>query len=351
MVSRLFRFALPVLTVGFLLVSGGCRTAPPASPGSGPLTLTSYLAVVNGNGGYLSFVSPGNGAVFAGPAVGAIYPQAVKSCGRRLVVVNSSGNNLAIFDSLAPNVRLGTVSFPPGTNPVDLVFDGCDTAFVSCFDANSILKVDLVSMSVAATLAVPASQGAGPDGLALVAGRLYVGFPGFGSGNTVGVVDPVSFSFAPSSPVTVGENPQSLLEADGLVHAICTSGYNPDWTNRKMGSVHLIDPAHDVVVRTVDLSGSDPAFAAIAGNGRVFVSGWESGLMCYDAASGAVIRGPSNPVARPASGGLMGLAASGDRVWACSFMEDAVREYDAASFAPTASYPVGSQPGVLCFVP
>ncbi len=340
-----------IFLLSFAFLFPACQTAPPASPGSGPLTLDHYLAVVNGNGGYLSFVLPSNGMHFPGPAVGAIYPQSVRSCGERLVVVNSSGNNLRLYGARTPNVPAGTIQFEPGTNPVEIAFADCETAYVSCYDAGRILKVDMASLSVAATLAVPPAQGSNPDGLAIAGGKLYVGLPGFGSGRTVGIVDLSSFSFTAASPVTVGENSQTLLVAGGRVHVLCTSGYNPDWTNKLQGSVHVIDPSTDQVERIVDLTGSDPAFGTAAENGRVFVSGWEGGLMCYDAATGIVLRGPGNPVARPASGGLMGLASSGSHLWACAFMEDSILEFDSDTFAATRSFPVGSQPGVLAFVP
>jgi hypothetical protein len=333
------------------LLLAGCRTQPPTQPGGGPYTYENYLAVVNGNGGYLSFCFLPSGFTIQGPAVGAIYPQSVKACGNRLVVVNSSGNNLKVFEAGSPLAAPRTVQFEPGTNPVEIAFVPPDTAYVSCYDAGCLLKVDLASLSVAATLLVPPSQGENPDGLAVSGGKLYVALPGFGSGDTVGVVDLATFAFSVSSPVKVGENAQTLLEVGSQVHAVCTSGYNPDWTNKMKGKICVIDPATDQVVRTIDLTGSDPAFGVATGNGRVFVSGWNAGLMAYEAATGTVQRGPGNPIALPASGGLMGLATTGSSVFACSFMEDAVLEFDTETFALLRTLPVGSQPGVVAYVP
>jgi len=349
LMRRSFFVRLFLLTV----LVGGCSIKPPQAPLNKPTVYRNYLAIVNGDSSNFTFCSPDTGECFSGPSIGQKFPPMVRYHDDRLFVIDSSDNSLKVFNARSPYDAPRVLRFSPGSNPYDLAFGPDGRVYVSCLLSNTIHRTDPSVTLLTDELAVPASQGSNPEGLCISNGKLYVALSSFGSGNTVGVIDLSSFAFSPASPLIVAENPQAILEAEGRLHVVCTSGYDSSWANKKQGKVSLIDPMTDTVDPSfIDFSGADPAFAVLADNGHVFIGGSESGLMAYDAATRQVLRGPGNPILRPSSGCLMGLAASGGRVWSCWFKTDGeALEFDADTFERRSSYPVGALPDAIVFVP
>jgi hypothetical protein len=341
-------FFLTVLAAGF----GGCALKPPSVPFNRPTVYQNYLAVVNGASSSFSFCVADTQETYQGPTIGREYPMCVRYREDRLYSLDSSGNCLKIFNARDPYETPRTVPFPVGSNPYDIAWGPNNQAYVSCFSSNVIYRVDLLNGNLSAAVTAPPDQGSNPEGLRVSHNKLYVAFTAFGSGSTVGIIDLASFTFTASSPLTVGENPQSILDVHGTLHVICSSGY-VGWNSKMEGKIFLIDPETDLVDDDfIDLKGADPAFGVLAENGRVFVIGSSAGLLAYHPVSRQILRGPDHPIARPSNGWLMGIDSNGPSVWSCWFKPDGeLLEYDTDEFGFRRSFPVGSSPCALAYVP
>jgi DNA-binding beta-propeller fold protein YncE len=120
--------------------------------------------------------------------------------------------------------------------------------------------------------------GANPDGILITNGFAYVANSGFGSGNTVSVID-LSLN-QEVIKTKVGDNPQWLeLDVKGHVHVLCSGAYN-DFNNSEddtPGGVWVINPSdHAVYDSLIMEKGQHPSELSISLKGL--------GYFIYDAA-------------------------------------------------------------------
>jgi DNA-binding beta-propeller fold protein YncE len=144
---------------------------------------------------------------------------------------------------------------------------------------------------------------------------------------------------AATDTLAVGTNPQCVLvDSTGIVNVLCTGDYAASF-----GRVFFIDPSVPAVIDSLEIGGS-PGFACLGDSGRVYVTGWMEGLLVYDAARRAVIRGAGDPLL--ADIGLQGMAFDGveRRLYIADFDDDAVRVVSLESGALERSFAAGDGP-------
>lgn len=96
--------------------------------------------------------------------------------------------------------------------------------YVTMFYENKVAKIDTTTYEVVATV----ETGAYPEGLAVLDGKLYVANSGYGSGNTVSVVDLANFTV--SNTLTVPTNPVDVMTDGNQLYLQCSGEYKADWS-------------------------------------------------------------------------------------------------------------------------
>ena len=129
--------------------------------------------------------------------------------------------------------------------------------YVTMFYENKVAKIDTTDYEVVATV----ETGAYPEGLAVLDGKLYVANSGYGSGNTVSVVDLATFTA--TSTLTVPTNPVDVLTDGKSLFLACSGEYAEDWT-------YAVNPAiYTLATNGTTTKLADATIAAI-GPGRLY---------------------------------------------------------------------------------
>ncbi|MBW3623015.1 MAG: hypothetical protein KY468_06340 [Armatimonadetes bacterium] len=209
-------------------------------------------------------------------------------------LLNSGANTLQVVN-LQTAQTVGTVEFGANTNPLQIALVG-NKAYVTLLFTGEVAVVDLPSLEVLKTI----PTGEGPTGVQAAEGKVYVtntAFLGydaatmtstFGPG-TVSVIDPAKDEVVRTLSVPV--NPQDMaLDPQGRLHVVSVGNYGD-----VAGAVTVFDPKTDQAVGTVPIGGS-PSFLAITPAGKAFLSDSSFGLTTYDAATLQVLRGPNQAI-------------------------------------------------------
>ena len=163
--------------------------------------------------------------------------------GSKLYIVVNNSNIVEVVD--AKSVKsLKTINLR-GKQPRYITFLG-SKAYISCFDGD-VVRIDTANLEVEATL----HTGPNPDGICTCNGKIYVsnsgGLQNPNYGNTVSVIDPVSFTVTKDIEVVI--NPTRIKAYnDRYVFVVSNGNY---------GSIpysfQKIDSQTDEVVKTYDL--------------------------------------------------------------------------------------------------
>ena len=130
--------------------------------------------------------------------------------------------------------------------------------YVTMFYENKVAKIDTTDYEVVATV----ETGAYPEGLAVLDGKLYVANSGYGSGNTVSVVDLATFTA--TSTLTVPTNPVNVLTDGKSLFLACSGQYAEDFT------YYVVNPAiYTLATNGTTTKLADATIAAI-GPGRLY---------------------------------------------------------------------------------
>ncbi len=225
--------------------------------------------------------------------------------------LSSYPNQIIVRDTLAYIVCSGTdeiqvvnlatlstvrfVSTGAWSNPYWMAFLDSQTAYVTSFVNNSLMKLDMVSGNVVDETPI----GTSPEGVIISNFKVYVAVTAFDPGTylygqgKVAVFDP--HTETKLLDINVGINPQ-YLAADrlGRIHVACTGDYFSSF-----GVVYIIDPASDSVVDSIVVGGS-PGQITIGPDNTAYLAagGWtdDGYVYTYDAATGELLHGPANPI-------------------------------------------------------
>ncbi len=174
----------------------------------------------------------------------------------------------------------GTINLAAGSSPRYLRSGKDGTALVTNLYANSVSIIDLSNLQVTGSVSV----GLNPEGIAISGDKAYVANSGFGSDNTVSVIDLNSESVIKT--IQVGDYP-TVIESDshGDLQVMC-SGSNGDWNDPNDdtdGSIYVIDPLSDNVTDSLIITGH-PSRLSIEGGGTGFyLDGFFGNVMSYSA--------------------------------------------------------------------
>jgi len=301
--------------------------------------------VVNGLAEMLSLIDLETGNVSNHITTLGETPNQVAYYDNYLYVVNSISADVMKINLSDYQVEFDFL-LPVGSNPYNIACCG-NYAYVTGWVSGKVYRLDLSANSIDGEIEI----GGYPEGLLCHNDFLYVAQTYFdpntfsyGQGK-IARIDLSDFSFV--ADYNVGKNPQWLsLAPDGRFHIVCTGNYDDI-----EGSVYIFDPGASYVADSI-LIGGQPAQLAISpsGIGYLAAGGWITNgyVYSYDTFSGAIIRGPSNPI-------LVGLGASSIAsdssgfVYSCNFGDDTVSKIDFSGNV-IGSYALGDGPLSLTII-
>lgn len=180
------------------------------------------------------------------------------------IVVNNS-HKIEIV-TLATCVSRGTIAFPAGTSPRQMVFVNDSIALVTSLTNGEVLVVDVRTRTVRQSIAV----GGGPDGLAIAGGKAFVANSEYGVGRTVSVIDVASLSVLQT--MEVGDNVYDVMRiSDDIIYILCAGFYNDynDPNDDTPAWVYAMNTTTLSIVDSVFIG--DHAFKMAAGGSRCYV--------------------------------------------------------------------------------
>jgi YVTN family beta-propeller protein len=281
-----------------LTVISGCKDDP-ASPPENVLPTARGVYIVNeglfgqGNASlsYLDFDSGQmeNGVFQAanGRALGDVGNHIVVRNGTAYIVVNNS-HKVEIIETQTHR-SLGTIDAGAGTSPRQLAL-ASDTLglLTNLYDA-SVSVLGLGSQTVIGRIPV----GTNPEGIAISSGTAFVANSGFGSGNTVTVIDLSTLTAAGS--IVVADNPADVVRtSDGKIYVLCAGAYGDfnDPNDDTPAKIMVIEPSSRTVVDSILIGGH--AFRMSAGKDNEVYVVAETSVLQINTQTHAVV-GPFVP--------------------------------------------------------
>ncbi|MBR9978088.1 MAG: YncE family protein [Bacteroidetes bacterium] len=250
---------LAILTFMFLFPAcdGDNSVAPPIVP-EGPrgLYILNEGNFQRGNAS-LSFYIPDSNLVFNdqfqfvnGRPLGDVGNSITLHEGNAYLVINNSHKIEVMNVNTQKSVT--TIVSPDGASPREIAFASNGLGFISNLYDNTVSIYNPADGLLEGSIAV----GNNPDGIAAVGNRVIVANSGFGSGNTVSIIDAENRDVIKN--VRVGDYPTAVLPlSPTAVAVLCTGDYgdfnNPD--DDTPGGVYIVDVQTRTVVDSLVLGG------------------------------------------------------------------------------------------------
>ncbi len=167
----------------------------------------------------------------------------MQCCGKGFVVLDKS-KKIEII-SLNDFKSLGSIDFTDYGSPRDIVLFDSLHAYVSTLN-DLVVEINPTEQTITRIVKV----GKQPEDLEIAQGKLFVANSGFGTGNSVSVIDLNSFSVIDT--IEVWKNPRFIKTDGNFIYLISTGEYIPPGT----GAVTKINVANNQIVDTLLLNGN-----------------------------------------------------------------------------------------------
>ncbi len=255
------RFLLILLLAAFLLSS--CEKDPTGTSDKKQIESVGAFIINEGNFG------KGNGSLsFYSYKTQTVQNEIFKTVNNR--PLGDTPNSMTIHDSLGfivvnnsntiEVISLNTwkskksITLTGAPSPRHLAVVSADKAYITNLYTGNVAVLDLKNLELTGqTITV----GPNPEEIAVTAGKAFVLNSGFGSANTVSVIDIAQDKVIKT--ITVADNPTSVIvDDDGEVNVLCTGRW-PAWGDTTdqgtNGGVYVIDPTQLKVVASVEIEG------------------------------------------------------------------------------------------------
>ncbi len=265
------RFILPIILLAFLLA--GCQKDPNSVKDKKEVKSVGAFIINEGNfmkaNGSLSFYSFKDSTVQNNifqtvnkRPLGDVPNSMTVWDTLGFIVVNNS-NKIEVI-GLHSWKSVKTIEMAGAPSPRNLAVVNDSKAYVTNLMANNVAVIDLKTLSLTnTTIAV----GANPEEILVYDKKAYVANSGFGSGNTVSVIDVNTDKVV--NTIKVGDNPTGLmLDDDEEINVLCTGRW-PAWGDTTdtgtNGGIFVIDADKGKVVDSIKVTGH-PSEITYAGN-------------------------------------------------------------------------------------
>lgn len=259
------KITLLLITFVILLTGLSACSDDPVSD-IGEEQLTSLLVANEGNfsdgNGSLTSFNPETGQAVQerfsqvnGRPLAAII-QAVVESNNRIFIVANSADKIEVADRESLE-SLGTIAFDNGVAPAGFALAGDNKGYVSDLFTNTIHVVDLENFEVTGA---QVEVGNNPQGMVTSGNRLFVANSGFGSGNTVSVVDTETDQVIEN--IQVGAGPIKLIADDEGAIWVVSGGnrafdneFNRVPENDIPGQIDLLDASAAELITSIETGG------------------------------------------------------------------------------------------------
>jgi YVTN family beta-propeller protein len=324
-----------VLLAGSALLAG-------AAPAAAAATQPTYLYVANSNGNSVTEYDIATSSVVGTFAAGSSpVAVAVTPDGSQLYVADAGSNQVLVVNT-ATNTVAGTIAV--GELPASIAFSpNGKKAYVLNRDSQSISVINTAKMTVTTSYSLTSAEGTSygndlaitPDGdqafLPLQDGTVIVV-----NLTTGAVVNTVTLGYT-SWQAVVSPNGKDVYAT------YLPTIYSPGW-------VAEISTSTDKVVHKITTNGPSPGSVAITPNGKyVYTADFSDNMVdVITTASNAV----TGVVDLPAGSYPVAVAADNDFLFTANYTANSVSQFDIPeNYQPVGSFPVGSGPNGLAFVP
>lgn len=299
--------------------------------------VATAVYVINSGGSSISVIDLEADTVYNNVTTVGTFPNQLVYRDGLLYCVNSGSNNITAYDTennfeLVANISIGT-----GTCPENMVFVDDNTAYVTCYSTNKVVKLNMTTKAVTTEITV----GSAPNPIAYVDGKIYAGNTAYNSSDwsygqgTVSVINPSTN--AVTKTIDVSTNPFDLKVApDGLLNVVCVGNY---WDIA--GKIAIVDPSTDTWTDTVEIGGAPGILAIDETNNIGYLSVWGSGLMSYNTSTKAVLHGPTDYILGKGGSGV--LTDTDGNVFVSVWDDDQIVKLD-KNGTVLATYDVGDCP-------
>jgi YVTN family beta-propeller protein len=157
----------------------------------------------------------------------------------------------------------GFIDLGQNGSPREMVILNETAGYVTSLYLDQVIKFNPATKEVIKRISV----GSKPEGIVEAGGKLFVANSGFGTENSVSVID--LGSDLVTGTIRVGYNPRTVLkEEDGTVVVVCTGSYTD---TSLFSGIYKINSATNSVTDSIRLGGS-PGDAVLMGGNRILVT-------------------------------------------------------------------------------
>ncbi len=195
----------------------------------------------------------------AGNNLGDTANDFANCCKKGFIVVDKS-KKIEII-SLSDFSSLGIIDFNPYGNPRHILIPDSSHAYVTTTN-DMVVEFNPTTFNVIRTYAV----GSKPEGITIHGKNLFIANSGFGSGNTVTVIDTSIHSVIKN--IEVWQNPTTLISSDENVYLISIGKYDREG----LGALTVINPTNLTSSDTLAIP-KNPGKAIIAGENLFVING------------------------------------------------------------------------------
>ncbi len=232
-------------------------------------------------------------------ASSAVTPTSFSARGSRALIPLGNAASVALVDLEGLRIER-FFTFPSGNATGSAWVD--DATAIACNQTDDFcgrISVDQTDPAIEETVEVTDF----PTGVVTAGSRIFVissnlddNFQQIGDG-VVTEIDPATLQVVRT--FTVGPNPQfGAVGPDGRLYVTNSGDFGAE-----NGSLSIIDLETNAVESTVDGFGDFPGPISIDQQGRAFISGFGVGTLVWDTGTRTFLRGLSDPVCAPLSGG------------------------------------------------
>ena len=295
--ARLIPRVALVLSAG---TSFGCAetAAPPPAP-------EEVIVVLNTTGATLSLIPVAAPTQVSTIPLGAsdVQPVSVTTRGGTAIVPLRARDAIAIVD-LGEGQLINTIPLQPGSGVAGAALVDDSIVYVSNSNSNTLTRVDITTGDTASL-----NVGVTPQQVIFTRGRLLVlnanldslGKPAGES--WISVVDPAAATpgaLIDSIPLIGPGNAQfSAVASDGLMYVV-----QPGDPSVDEGRLSVVDPVRRQELASFGGFGFGPGDLTADGGDRLLISSRTEGLMEFDTADRAIVRGEGNGIPIPANTGV-----------------------------------------------
>jgi len=301
--------------------------------------VATAIFVLNSGGQSISVIDLDSNKVFQNVATVGTSPNQLVYKDGKLYCVNSGSNNIMVFDTEHNYAAETPIALGASNNPTNLVFVGDNTLYVACLMSNKVLKVNLATKTVTGEI----TTGVGTTGIIYHNNKVYAANTAFngttytyGQG-TVQVINPGTDAVVKT--IDVPTNPFDLKPAaDGKIHVVCVG----NWIIP--GKIAIIDPTTDTYVDSIAIIGSPTIIDIDKINNIGYLSVYSFGLVSYNTATKAILHEPAAPLfSKNVSGVLVDFDSN---VYVSVWDDDQVVKLDKDGNT-LATYNVGDKPSAM----